>query len=100
MPGAQGTLTIHLNGDLENDSWHFLFVEELAEPSASVLAASYGLTKREGEVLLWIGQSKTNDEIGMILGMAARTVGKHVERLFTKLGVNNRTAAARIALGK
>jgi len=58
---------------------------------------SLGLTRREGEVLHWVSQGKTNDEIGIILGISGLTIKKHVENLFAKLGVNNRVALATIA---
>ena len=58
---------------------------------------SLGLTKREAEVLTWIAQGKGNYEIGVILGARTRTICKHVERILTKLKVENRTAAAAIA---
>jgi DNA-binding CsgD family transcriptional regulator len=57
-----------------------------------------GLTPREAEVLLWVSQGKTNPEIGLILGISPITVRTHVERIFRKLGVANRTAAAVRAL--
>ena len=57
-----------------------------------------GLTQREAEVLLWISQGKTNYEIGVILGAASGTIRKHVEHILSKLNVENRTAAAAIAL--
>lgn len=53
-----------------------------------------GLSRREAEVLLWVAQGKTNPEIALILGLSPRTVGKHLERVFPKLGVETRTAAA------
>ena len=56
-----------------------------------------GLTKREAEVLLWISQGKRNAEIGTILQTSKRTVGKHVERILCKIGVETRTAAAIVA---
>ena len=56
------------------------------------------LTPRETEVLAWIAQGKTNYEIGVILGACTGTICKHVERILSKLGVENRTAAAAIAL--
>jgi DNA-binding CsgD family transcriptional regulator len=59
---------------------------------------SLGLTRRETEVLTWIAQGKTNHEIGVILSAATRTICKHVERILFKLSVENRTAAAAIAL--
>jgi DNA-binding CsgD family transcriptional regulator len=57
-----------------------------------------GITKREAEVLLWISQGKRNSEIAEILGTGSRTIGKHLERIFVKLGVETRTAAANMAL--
>ncbi len=51
------------------------------------------LTKREREVLFWLTGGKSNAEIGAILGIAPATVGKHLERIYPKLGVENRTAA-------
>jgi len=56
------------------------------------------LTPRETEVLTWIAQGKTNSEIGMILSACTGTICKHVERILSKLRVENRTAAAVIAL--
>ncbi len=59
---------------------------------------SLGLTRREGEVLGWVAQGKTNAEIGIIVSARPRTVEKHLERIFGKLGVETRTAAAALAL--
>ncbi|TVP44520.1 MAG: DNA-binding response regulator [Halomonas sp.] len=55
------------------------------------------LTRRESQVLLWIAQGKTNREIGQILELSPRTVNKHLEQVFRKLGVENRTSAAAMA---
>jgi DNA-binding CsgD family transcriptional regulator len=52
------------------------------------------LTRRENEVLSWVALGKTNEEVGLILGVKTRTIAKHLERIFPKLGVENRTAAA------
>ena len=59
---------------------------------------SLGLSRRETEVLTWIAQGKTNYEIGVILSAATRTICKHVQRILFKLSVENRTAAAVVAL--
>jgi DNA-binding CsgD family transcriptional regulator len=59
---------------------------------------SLGLTPREAEVLLWVTQGKSNGDIATILGMKERTTCKHLERVFSKLSVENRTAAANIGL--
>lgn len=72
---------------------------DLERPSdVEVLRAALPLTEREAEVLLWIARGKTNREVGTILGTSPRTVNKHLEQLFRKLNVENRTAAAVIAL--
>jgi DNA-binding CsgD family transcriptional regulator len=59
---------------------------------------SLKLTPREGEVLFWISQGKSNRDIGMILGAKTGTICKHVEHIFGKLNVENRTSAAMVAL--
>ncbi|MES1927134.1 helix-turn-helix transcriptional regulator [Salinisphaera sp. T31B1] len=56
------------------------------------------LTPRQAEVLLWISRGKTNRDIGEILDMKPRTVNKHLEHIFPKLGVETRAAAAATAL--
>jgi DNA-binding NarL/FixJ family response regulator len=57
------------------------------------------LTPRETEVLSWLAKGKTNRDIGDILGMSPRTVNKHLEHIFEKLGVETRSAAAALASG-
>lgn len=57
-----------------------------------------GLSVREAEVLLWIAQGKTNEEIGIVLGASRNTIKKHVLRVLEKLGVESRNAAAIRAL--
>jgi DNA-binding CsgD family transcriptional regulator len=52
------------------------------------------LSSREADVLLWVAEAKTNKEIALILGISPRTVQKHLESIFAKLGVETRTAAA------
>jgi DNA-binding NarL/FixJ family response regulator len=73
----------------------------LAKDAGSSLPAEFtgelGLTTREAEVLLWLSKGKTNRDIAQILGLSPRTVDKHLEQIYAKLGVENRTAAAAIA---
>ena len=52
------------------------------------------LTPRENEILFWIARGKSNSEIANILEIKPATVGKHLEHIYPKLGVENRTAAA------
>jgi len=58
---------------------------------------AHALTAREAEVLAWVARGKTNRDIADILGMSPRTVNKHLEHVFEKLGVETRTAAAAAA---
>ena len=59
---------------------------------------SLGLTPKEAEVLLWSAQGKSNAETAILLGSAEATVKKHMERILQKLDVENRGAAALIAI--
>ena len=61
---------------------------------------SLGLTDREAEVLLWVSQGKANADVGSLLGMAEKTVKKHMGNIFDKLGVENRNSALLLALEK
>lgn len=56
------------------------------------------LTARETEVLYWLARGKTNRDIGEILEMSPRTVSKHLEHIYEKLGVETRAAATARAL--
>jgi DNA-binding NarL/FixJ family response regulator len=77
------------------------FLLRLAKDSSTDMPAEFsselGLTSREGEVLSWLSKGKTNRDIAQILGLSPRTVDKHLEQIYAKLGVENRTAAAAIA---
>jgi DNA-binding CsgD family transcriptional regulator len=77
------------------------FLLRLAKDSSASIPAQFsselGLTIREGEVLSWLSKGKTNRDIAQILGLSPRTVDKHLEQIYAKLGVENRTAAAAIA---
>lgn len=78
------------------------FLLRLAKDSGAETPAAFsselGLTTREGEVLSWLSKGKTNRDIAQILGLSPRTVDKHLEQIYSKLGVENRTAAAAIAV--
>lgn len=62
------------------------------------LKGSLGLTFREAEILMWISRGKTNKDIGLILATSPRTVNKHLEHIFEKLGVVTRAAAVSMVL--
>lgn len=80
------------------DEW-LLVVEPANKPKEEdLLREKFELTPRESEVLTWISRGKTNQEIAMILDFSPRTVNKHLEQIFRKLGVENRTTAAAVSL--
>jgi DNA-binding CsgD family transcriptional regulator len=59
-----------------------------------------GLTAREAEVLRWVAAGKSDAQIAAILHISARTVQKHLQHSYEKLGVESRTAAAMRASGR
>ena len=65
-----------------------------ADFSSAAPLEKLGLSVREAEILLWIAQGKTNFETGIILGISSATVKKHLEHIYTKLGVEGRNAAS------
>ena len=87
-------LIVRMFSDLERNLLTFEEQRTSVEPDA---LASLGLTKRESEILAYVALGKTNPEIATILQMRTRTVSKHLEHIFTKLGVETRTAAAAMA---
>ena len=82
------------------DEWLLVMSESSDESTIEALGRAFKLTAREAEVLYWVMQGKTNRDIGEILGTSPRTVHKHLEHVFGKLGVETRTAAAAMALGR
>jgi DNA-binding CsgD family transcriptional regulator len=71
--------------------------EQRTAPDVDALRR-FGLTPRETEVLTWAVEGKSNPEIATILGMRRRTVAKHLERTYAKLGVEGRGPAMRLLL--
>ncbi|GAB2177233.1 response regulator [Dongia sp. agr-C8] len=65
---------------------------------AERLRRHFALTGREAEVLLWIARGKSNKDISTVLGISPRTVNKHLEQVFEKLGVENRASAAALTI--
>jgi DNA-binding response OmpR family regulator/DNA-binding CsgD family transcriptional regulator len=76
------------------DELLFRLAETTAGGDEHILQQTLQLTSREAEVLLWISRGKSNREIGEILHISPRTVNKHLEQVFVKLGVENRASAA------
>jgi DNA-binding NarL/FixJ family response regulator len=76
----------------------FAVQREGAGGAPSARLAEAALTPRETEVLSWLAKGKTNRDIGEILGSSPATAKKHLERVYVKLGVETRTAAAGVAI--
>ncbi len=92
-PGALGLQFSYL-GMVGGDEYLFRLGRMQEEGQEDSLRQAFGLTQRESEVLLWIARGKSNRDIGEILGLSPRTVNKHLEQVYTKLGVENRASAA------
>jgi len=75
-------------------------VSQFDQRGVKAALGSPELTPRETEVLFWISQGKSNHDIGVILGAKTGTICKHVGHILSKLGVENRTSAAVVALEK
>ena len=84
----------------EDEQWMIVLREESDVAQIEKLMAAFKLTQRESEVLNWLIKGKTNRDIGEILGTSPRTVNKHLEHVFVKLGVETRTSAAAVAMSK
>ncbi|WP_407830494.1 response regulator [Verminephrobacter eiseniae] len=103
---GQGTrrLTLRLHrqaGDSAGGGdWLIVMREDSNAKLIESMGLAFKLTAREAEVLYWVVQGKINRDIGAILGASPATVKKHLERVFAKLGVETRTAAAAMALNR
>ncbi|OJV03325.1 MAG: DNA-binding response regulator [Shinella sp. 65-6] len=91
---GQASLQLSFLGRIDADEFLFRLTAENPMSDDEVLRQHFSLTQRESEVLLWIAKGKSNRDIGEILGLSARTVTKHLEQIYVKLGVENRASAA------
>ena len=105
MPGARvtvaagdRTLEAGLLRNTAADQWVFRLTERHEGEDKAMLAAQHGLTSREAEVLLWVSYGKSSGDISDVLEISPRTVQKHLEHVYEKLGVETRSAAAAIAI--
>jgi DNA-binding response OmpR family regulator/DNA-binding CsgD family transcriptional regulator len=87
-------LEVSFLSSLGPDELLFRLTEINEQADEGLLQKRLELTSREAQVLLWISRGKSNREIGEILNISPRTVNKHLEQVFEKLGVENRAAAA------
>ena len=98
VEGLDKTLEIRYIGQAGSNEFLLRLVDPERPSETEALRQALPVTEREAEVLLWIARGKTNREIGTILNMSPRTVNKHLEQIFRKLGVENRTSAAAMSL--
>jgi DNA-binding response OmpR family regulator/DNA-binding CsgD family transcriptional regulator len=94
LDGNDNALQLSFIGSLGADEYLFRLTAAGRRPEPEVLRDHFQLTVRESEVLVWIAKGKSNRDIADILGLSARTVNKHLEQIYVKLGVENRASAA------
>ncbi len=84
----------------EHSDWLIIMREVNDAAVIEAISLSFKLTTREAEVLYWVIKGKTNKDIGDILGSSPATAKKHLERIYVKMGVETRTAAAGMAMSR
>jgi CheY-like chemotaxis protein/DNA-binding CsgD family transcriptional regulator len=88
-------------GDSDAGGDWLIVMREVSDKAViEAMSLCFKLTAKEAEVLYWVVKGKTNKDIGDILGSSPMTVKKHLEHVFVKLGVETRTAAAGMAMGR
>ncbi|MFO8046495.1 MAG: DNA-binding response regulator [Halomonas sp.] len=98
VPDAEARVEASLIGQLAEDEYLLNLSRKRDVLPEQLLSERLGLTQRQAEVLYWVANGKSNRDIALILDMSPRTVNKHLEQVFLKLGVENRTSAAVIGL--
>jgi DNA-binding response OmpR family regulator/DNA-binding CsgD family transcriptional regulator len=93
-------LTFALHAPIGENEWLVVLRETSDAAVIEAILLAFKLTAREAEVLYWVAKGKTNRDIGDILGAREATVKKHLERVYVKLGVETRTAAAGLAMSR
>jgi DNA-binding NarL/FixJ family response regulator len=96
-PAAQ-RIEFALIGQLAGDEYLLRIVELNTDNDVERLQSRVPLTKRETEVLLWLSRGKSNRDIAQILAVSYRTINKHLEQIYPKLGVETRTSAVAMAI--
>lgn len=98
LEGSARRLKLSYVGQIGPEELLLRIVEDSGIPPEQVLKTKLGLTLRESEVLVWLARGKANRDIGEILGLSPRTVNKHLEQIYAKIGVENRAAATALAV--
>ena len=99
-PGPAAEAEAVSTDESADDEWLIVASEANDAALLEAMMRGFKLTAREAEVLHWVARGKTNRDIGDILGTSPRTVTKHMEHILPKLGVETRTAAAGLVLGR
>ena len=89
-----GRLQLTFIGRVGSDEILLRLVRNSAEHQIECLKRAMHLTTREAEVLLWVSRGKSSRDIADILSLSPRTVTKHLEQVYSKIGVENRTSAS------
>lgn len=97
-PAFAGPLVVRRFAEPGRGDLQLLVLEELGTPPGPKSLMRLGLTPREAEILYWLAQGKSNPDIATILSANVRTVHKHLEHIFQKLGLETRNAAMLAAL--
>jgi DNA-binding response OmpR family regulator/DNA-binding CsgD family transcriptional regulator len=98
LKGRDEKLQVKFLGRVSPGEYLLRLLDDNELVARSALKERFELTEREAEVLFWLSRGKTNREIGQILTMSPRTVNKHLEPVFRKLSVENRTTAVSVCL--
>ena len=99
MRQQTGVIAQQCCGETGTD-WLIIMREVSDAAAIEAMRLFFKLTAREAEVLYWVVKGKTNRDVGEILGSSPATAKKHLERIYVKLGVETRTAAAGMAMGR
>jgi DNA-binding CsgD family transcriptional regulator len=101
VQAGRGQLTLRcLAAPSAPGGWLLALNERRAHPpTVATLQESFGLARRQAEVLRLACTGRGNDEISRELRMARATVRKHLEQVYSRMGVDSRTAAVARALG-
>jgi DNA-binding NarL/FixJ family response regulator len=95
---GRNRLQVSYIGQVGPDEQLLRVAAEQTDGDEILLRERLAVTSREAEVLLWVSRGKSNRDIAEILGLSPRTVNKHLEQMFEKLGVENRASATALAL--
>jgi len=95
---GESHLVVRRFAERDRHDLQMFVLEERGSPPGPAALLGLGVTPREAEVLYWLAQGKSNPDIATILGANVRTVHKHVEHIFQKLGLETRHAATLAAL--